>query len=80
MMKGEKNRVKSGGGDIDENTLREKADESPESDFFLSTQNIGIDEEVKKEEIIKQTKGEVKIDKSTGFFLSEFPLSDEENE
>jgi len=80
MKKDERNRVKPADNSIDENILREKANESPESAFFLSTQNSSIAEKVKEEEIIERTKGKVKIDKNTDFFLTEFPLSNEDNE
>jgi hypothetical protein len=80
MKKDAGSRIKPGDNSIDENILREKANESPESAFFLSTQSGSIAEKVKEEEIIEQTKGEVKIDENTDFFLSEFPLSNEDNE
>jgi len=70
MKKGRKKQIEHSDGDVGGNSLYAEVDESPESSFFVLTQNSEVGKKV-----IEQTKGEVKVDKSIDFFLREFPLS-----
>jgi hypothetical protein len=75
MKKGRNKNIKPTDGNVGGNSLYQEVEGEPESVFYISTQNSEIGEK-----IIEQAKGDVKVDKSIDFFLSEFPLSEEDGD